>query len=178
MHALILLFDYGITGRKQTETGQECLVRREKGGGVSTWQYKSDLLLLPVVDKLAGLPVNRPVAVPRIGFSVTRVLGASAIMVDSCIQAESLLFEDVHNRQKDNSSLHRLRADSSPGTPVKFDLKHGSSHLAVFDIWAQGICQNQAKAGWSIDNTQFIGVVEGDARPYTRRRRRLLVAKE
>lgn len=26
---------------------------------------------LPVVDKLAGLPVNRPVAVPRIGFSVT-----------------------------------------------------------------------------------------------------------
>lgn len=29
-NALILLFDYGITGRKQTEAGQECLVR--KGG--------------------------------------------------------------------------------------------------------------------------------------------------
>lgn len=99
-------------------------------------------------------------------------------MVDGRIQAESLLFEHVHNRQKDNAGLHRLRAYSSPGTPVKLDLKHGSSHLAVFDIGAQGIRQIQAKAGWSIDNTQSIGVVEGYACPYTRRRRRLLVAKE
>lgn len=99
-------------------------------------------------------------------------------MVDSCIQAESLLFEDVHNRQKDNSSLDRLRANSSPGTPVKLDIKHGSSHLAVFDFRAQGIRQNQAKAGWTIDDAQSIGVMEGYARPYTRRRCRLLVAKE
>lgn len=99
-------------------------------------------------------------------------------MVDSRIQAESLLLEDVHNRQKDNASLDRLRADSSPGAPVKLDLKHGSSHLAVLDVLAQGISQNQAKVGWTIDNAQSIGVVEGYARPYTRRRRRLLVTKE